>query len=226
MTGFHELAPAAIAGGFGFGMVLAILGSLKKCLSEKMEVPEERLGRWLSAGHLAVIPFTFLSGILVDQWGARGTMITASLLTGLALFGLTLSGRVWTTWLGLGGAAAGASALSVGAIVLLPRAFFGHNAASANLGLVFLPLGGLVTGGLAPMIFQKLEFRRALSLLAGVCLIPAFVVALTPSKAFATIQSPGEPSQVWSSSVIWLLCLGFLLYNTLEGTLGSWTGTY
>lgn len=226
MTGFHELAPATIACGFGFGMVLAILGSLKKCLSEKMEVPEGRVGRWLSIGHLAVIPFTFLSGILADQWGARGILITGSLLTGLALFGLTLSGRVWTTWIGLGVATAGASALSVGAIVLLPRAFFGNNAASANLGLVFLPLVGLVTGGLAPMIFQNLEFRRALSLLAGVCLIPAFVVTLTPSEGFTTIQNPGEPSPVWSNPVIWLLCLGFLLYSSLEGSLGSWTSTY
>lgn len=226
MTGFHELAPAAIASGFGFGMVLAILASLKKSLSEKMEVPEGRVGRWISAGHLAVIPFTFFSGILVDQWGIRGTLDAGSLLAGLGLFTLTLGGRPWTTWIGLAAAAAGASALSVGAIVLMPRAFFGNNAASANLGLVFFPLGGLVTGGLAPFIFQKLEIRRALSLSAGICLIPAFVVALTPTEAFTTFQNPGEPGSVWSSPVIWLICLGFLLYTTLEGSLGSWTSTY
>jgi fucose permease len=108
----------------------------------------------------------------------------------------------------------------------MPRAFFGNNAASANLGVMFFPLGGLVAGGLAPIVFQKLEIRRALSLLAGVCLVPAFIVTLTPAEAFRIVPDSGEPSPVWGSSLIWLLCLGFLLYSPLEGSLGSWTTTY
>ena len=55
MIGFQELAPAVIVSAFGFGMILAVLGSLKPFLSEKMEIPEGRIGHWISAAQLALI---------------------------------------------------------------------------------------------------------------------------------------------------------------------------
>src|SRR5712664_2386064 len=118
MTGFHELAPAAIASAFGFGMILAILGSLGPFLSEKMEIPPspfplppgergrgegERVRGWISVVFLALIPFVFLSGIVTDQWGWRVTLVAGSLLAGLGLFGLSVGRDVWMTWLCLTG---------------------------------------------------------------------------------------------------------------------------
>ena len=182
MTGFHETAPAAIACAFGFGMILGILCSLKSFLSKMMEIPEQRVGRWISAAQMALIPFMFLSGLMTDYWGARGTLVAGSLLAGLAFFGLSLSREVWAAWLSLGFVSLGGSALSVGAIALMPRAFLGNNAASANLGLVFVPLAALMTGGFMPVILGQLEIRRALSLLAILCLVPAFVVTMTPGE--------------------------------------------
>jgi MFS family permease len=226
MTGFHETAPAAIACAFGFGIILGILCSLKPFLSEKMEIPEERVGSWISAAQMAIIPFTFLSGLMADYWGARGALVAGSLLAGLAFFGLSLSRDVWTTWLSLGVTAAGAAALSVGAIVLMPGAFLGNNGASASLGLLFVPLAALTAGGLTPVILGQLALRRALSVLAIFCLVPAFAVTMTPSEAFPQAAGPGDLSKVLGDPFLWLISLAFLLYIPLEGALGSWASTY
>ena len=226
MTGFHETAPAAIACALGFGMILGILCSLKSFLSKKMEIPEQRVGRWISAAQTALIPFMFLSGLMTDYWGARGTLVAGSLLAGLAFFGLSLSREVWATWLSLGFVSLGGSALSVGAIALMPRAFLGNNAASANLGLVFVPLAALMTGGFMPVILGRLEMRRALSLLAIFCLVPAFVVTMTPGEAFPQATAPAGPSRILGDPVLWLVSLAFLLYSPIEGSLGSWGSTY
>ena len=226
MIGFQELAPAAIVSAFGFGMILAILGSLKPFLSEKMEIPEGRVGRWISAAQLALIPFVFLSGLALDHWGARGTLVAGSLLAGLALFGLSLSRVVWTTWLSLSALTAGASALSVGSIVLMPRAFLGNDAASANLGLIFIPLAAITTGGLTPLVLRRLAMRRALSLLAVICLVPAFAVTITPSAAFPQAGDLADSSKVLADPVLWLVSLAFLLYSSVEGAIGSWSSTY
>ncbi len=226
MTGLNELAPVAIASAFGFGMILAICGSLKECLSQKMEIPQERVAGWLSYGPLILIPLVFLSGLLTDRWGPRGMLVAGSLLAGIGLFGLTFSREVWTTWLGLIAVVAGASALSTGAVVVFPDAYLGYNAASANLGLVFWSLGGLVTGSLVPLILRRLEVRRALSLLAIICLIPAFVATLTSAGAFHFKAAEENPAEIWSSSVFWLVALAFLLYCPLEGSLSTWAVKY
>jgi hypothetical protein len=188
---------------------------------------------------LALIPFVFLSGIVTDQCGWRVALVAGSLLAGLGLFGLSVGRDVWMTWLCLTGMASGASALSVGAIAIMPRAFLGTNAASANLGLVFVPLGALITGGLAPFILSRLGMRPAVNLLAVVCLLPAFVVTLTPSEAVVSGQWPVASPQErdfsslatnhWplaTSPILWLISLAFLLYSPLEGSLGSWAAAY
>jgi MFS family permease len=226
MTGFQELAPAAMASALGFGMVLAFLAGLKHPLSQKMEMPEERISLWVDAAHLALIPCMLASGVLADHWGARGIVVAGSLLAGLALFGLSLSHDVWTSGIALAGIAAGASALSVGSILLIPDAFFGPNAASANFGLLMVPLGGLITGGLLPALLKRVELRRGMSVLALVCLIPAFIVTVTPSSAFQAPQPAADSSGVWSSPVLWLASLAFLLYGPVEGALGAWAATY
>jgi len=226
MTGFHETAPAAIACAVGFGMILGILCSLKPFLSERMEIAEERVARWISAVQMGLIPFIFLTGLMTDYWGARGTLAVGSLFTGLAFFGLSLSRDVWATWLSLGVATAGASALCVGAIVLIPVAFLGNNAASANIGLVFVPLAALTTGNLMPVILGQLAIRRALSVLAILCLVPAFVVTMTPSEAFPQATGLADLGKVLGDPFLWLISLAFLLYIPLEGALGSWASPY
>jgi len=91
MTAFPDLAPAASASAFGFGMVIAVLGSIKENLSEILGIPKDRIARWLSATHVLLIPLIFLAGLAADMWGARGTLVAGALLAGLGFFGLALA---------------------------------------------------------------------------------------------------------------------------------------
>src|SRR5262249_8099861 len=89
-SGQPDLIPATIAGAFAFGMVLALLGSIKLPLAKRLEIDEARVGGLLSALNLALIPMMLLSGMLVDRLGIQGVLIVGSVLAGLAIFALAL----------------------------------------------------------------------------------------------------------------------------------------
>jgi cyanate permease len=228
MTGLHPQAPAAIAGAIGFGMVFAILGNLKEFLLKKGPGSGNQTTGCVSYGHLIFIPSVFLTGLVADYWSPQGLVITGSLLAGLGLFGLTYGRVAWMTWTALIAAAAGAASMISGAIVLFPSAFFDNKAAaaSANLGFVFCSLGGLAVGSLAPLTIQKLDFRRGLSILAVLCLIPAFVAALFPIEDSQSLTTEIAQTPLWTSPVLWLVALAFCLYSPIEGSLSAWATHY
>src|SRR5689334_2995650 len=91
-----------ISGAFVFGMVLALLGSLK----------------------LALVPMMLLSGVLIDRWGVRGVMAMGSVVTALAIYSLALKPTYSRAFAAILLAGLGAAGLSTASIVLMPRAFF------------------------------------------------------------------------------------------------------
>jgi fucose permease len=158
MAGFQAVAAVTISGAIVFGMMLALLGSLKLALAKRLNLGEGRIGALLSAFNLALIPMMLLVGLVIDRWGVRVTMILGSLILSGAMLYLTLTptySRVFSALLlaGLGGAA-----VSTASIVLMPAAFFpGEESASLNLGNVFFALGALVTPPLIDILLRVLE---------------------------------------------------------------------
>jgi fucose permease len=228
MTG-HELIPVTIASAFTFGMVLALLGSLKLPLAKRLGMDEARVGGLLSAFYLALIPLMLISGLLIDQVGLRWVLAGGVLVTGLAVAYLAVS-RTYAACLaavlllGVGGAC-----LNTGAIKLMPLAFFGDTnpSASLNLGHVFIGLGALVTPALIDLLLRGLDFRKAVGFLALAFLVPFVVVFVTPAQAFVSRQA--EAGDLWfvlSNPILWLASLVFLLYSPLEGCLGTWATTF
>jgi fucose permease len=228
MTG-HELIPVTIASAFTFGMVLALLGSLKLPLAKRLDIDEARVGGFLSAFYLALIPLMLISGLLIDQVGIRWVLVGGVMVTGLAVAYLAMS-RTYASslaavlFLGVGGAC-----LNTSAIKLMPLAFFGdaNPSASLNLGHVFVGLGALVTPTLVDLLIRGLGFRKALGVLALGFLIPFVVGFLTPAQAFAFRHA--EAGDLWfvlSNPIVWLAGLVFLLYSPLEGCLGTWATTF
>jgi MFS family permease len=226
MTSFNELASVAIASAFGVGMVMAILQAVKAPLSERISESEVRVGSWLDALKIGLVPLTFLTGILVDHAGARWTIIAGSLILGLAFFGLALSRNFRACAFALLLIGLGTSTLGIGVIVLMPKAFFGNNAASANLGFLFFPLGALVTSSLGDVFIQKLGYRQALSLLAVVALMPALLATLSPAAAYPLSGRPEGLATLLADPFLWLTGLVFLLYAPLEGAVGTWANSY
>lgn len=225
MTG-HELIPLIVVCAVAFGLVLAFLGSVKPVLAKRLGVDEARVGGLLSALNLALIPMLVAGGLLVDHFGARAVLIAGSLLTALAVVTLAV-GRTYRACLyGVLLTAAGAACLNVGAVRLMPVAFFdGSPAASLNLGMIFFGLGALVAPALADVLTRRLDLRHALGLVAVLCLIPAVVATITTSPAYPP-HGAADLGGVLQHPTLWLTGLIFLLYMPLEGAVGSWAVGY
>jgi len=221
------LQAVTITSAFVFGMVLALLGSIKLALAKRLGIDEARVGGLLAAISLALIPMMLLSGVLIDHWGPRVMLIVGSCLTGVGVVGLTVKpSYAWTLAALLLIGAAGAC-LSTASTVLMPKAFFpGHPSAALNLGNVFFGLGALLTPALVDLLLRILEFRRTMILLAVVCLIPALIAAATDREYLQVDVQEGDLIKVLSDWRIWLAGAVFLLYMPLEGSVGTWATTY
>jgi fucose permease len=227
MTFIQDGTAVTVAGAFVFGMVLALLGSIKLPLAKRLNLSEVRVGWLLSALNLALIPMMLVSGMLIDGLGVKGVLLVGALGTGSALFALAMTTnfagiQVAILALGIGGAC-----LSSGSSVLMPRVFFpGNEAASLNLGNVFFGLGALVTPALADFLIAALGYRRAVGLLAVLGLSPAVLAALASGEALLVPPGRLDFGSVLSDPVVWLAGLVFLCYGPLEGSIGTWATTY
>ncbi len=228
MSGPYDMIPLTVASAFAFGVILALLGSVKLPLSQRLAIDEARAGGLLAALNLALIPMMLLSGVLTDQLGVRGVILGGALLAALAVFLLgfaqTYRGALYVLLLvGLGGAG-----LNAGSVVLMPAAFFPGKspAAAENLGNLFFGLGALITPALAEILIRALGFRRAMTVLAVVCLAPAAAASVVPADVLTRVATPARAGSVLADPVVWLAALVFLLYGPLEGTIGIWTTSY
>ncbi len=225
MTG-HDLIPVIVVCAVAFGVVLALLGSVKPALAKRLGMDEARVGSLLAALNLALIPMLVVSGILIDQLGARPLIIAGSLVTGLAIMALAVSRTYRACLYALLLTAAGAACLNTGAVTLMPAAFFESSpAASLNLGMIFFGLGALFAPALADLLLRRLGLRHTLGIVAALCLVPAVAATVTAGAAFPK-ASAAELGGVFGNPILWLTGLIFLLYTPLEGALGTWTPTY
>jgi fucose permease len=232
MSGFQGTTAITVTGAFVFGMVLALVGSLKLALAKRLDLGEGRIGGLLSALHLAFVPSMLLSGLLSDQIDVRIVLVAGCILTALAFHGLTMRPTYHTAFVSMLMAGVGAACVSVACVVLMPQAFFEGDphkvTAALNVGMVFFALGSLVTPTLCDLLLRALDFDRTLSILAGLCLVPALLVALQ-----LAVGEPFRPDRhgtgfgaVFGDLRVWMAGLVFFLYGPLEFAVGTWATTY
>jgi len=234
MTGFHAVTAVIITGAFVFGMVLALVGSLKLALAKRLGIGEGRVGGLLSALHLAFIPMMPLAGMLIDRIDIRIVLILGCALTAAGFYTLTLRSTYNAALVSLLVVGMGASLVGTASVVLMPAFFPGDPskiAAAVNLGMVFFALGSLVTPTLVDLLLRTYDldrFQRTLSCLAVVCLTPAIVVAVQWSAVgqFQPENQHVDVGALLGDKRIWLAGLVFFLYGPLEFAVGTWATTY
>jgi fucose permease len=233
MLGLQPITMVTIGAAFVFGMVLALLGSLKLALAKRLDLNEGRVSTLFAALNLALMPMMILSGVVVDLGGVTPVLIFGSLLTALALFTLAVRPGYGQALFALLLAGLGSAGVSTASIVLMPRAFFGPNqvTASLNLGNVFFALGALITPPLTGILLYKFEWRRTLGLLAFVCLAPALLAAAASSqlgelRPEGMESTTGSLSELLAQPTVWLAGLVFAFYAPLEGAISVWATTF
>jgi fucose permease len=227
---WNGLIAVTISSAAVFGVVLALLGSVKLPLAKSVGVDEAQVGGLLAGLNLALIPMMLLSGFLIDALGVRWILIGGSIITGLGLFSLAWAQGFRSAFWAVLLTGAGGACLSTGSIVLMPTAFFAdrYPAAAANLGNAFFGVGALLTPPLADMLIRGLGFRRGLSVLAAVCLLPALAAIVASGDAFPGVeeQQTAAFATVVRNPIVWLAGLVLMLYGPLEGAVATWATTY
>jgi fucose permease len=223
----NAVTPLTICGAFVFGIVLALIGSLKLTLMRKLELRETHVGALLSVLNLSLLPMMMIAGVLLDDFGARIVMLIGSLVTALGLYFAGLSVSLSQTVGSILVVGAGSAFLSVGSVVLMESAFYpDHLSASQNLGNVFFGLGALLTPPFLETLLERISYRRALTILACVGLIPGIMALLTASDAFPEHHGSGHLAELMRSEVVVLTGIVLLIYLPLEWVLGAWSQTF
>ncbi|HMF13376.1 MAG TPA: MFS transporter [Gemmataceae bacterium] len=234
MSSFDTIKAITVTGAFVFGVVLALVGSLKLALAKRLGIGEGRVGGLLSALHLAFIPTMPLAGMLIDRLDIRIALIAGCVLTALGLYTLTVRATYRAALISMVLMGVGAACVSTACVVLMP-AFFDWDprktAAAVNVGMVFFALGSLVTPTLVDLLLRTYDlerFQRALVFLAILCLTPA-VITVFGWGAAGQIPLQARPvhlGELLGDERLWLAGLVFFLYGPLEFAVGTWATTY
>jgi fucose permease len=237
MSDLQALTVVTISAAILFGMVLALLGSLKLALARRLHIGEGRVGGLIAALNLALIPMMLFCGLLVDLLGIQFILLLGSVFTALALFSIGVSPTYRRAMVSTFVAGLGAAGLCSGAIVLMPHAFYDYGTTvnlspALNLGHVFIALGALITPALVDVLLGLLSFRRVMILLGILALVPgilSFVLlgqdlldkhpVLQGQRAFPTLVGPNV-------SHLGMAALVFFFYAPLEAAIAVWTTTY
>src|SRR5262249_18181485 len=143
-----------VAAAVVFGMVLALLGSLKLAMAKRLGLGEGDVSGLFVALNLALIPVVILAGMATDLGGVAWTLVLGSMATSIGLFSLgwrpTYGGVLGALLM----AGLGSAGVSTASMVLMPKAFFGPRliTASVSLGMVFIALGALMTPPLMALL--------------------------------------------------------------------------
>lgn len=219
----------AISSAFVFGMMLALLGSLKLTLSRSLNLREGRTGVLLFLQNLALVPMMLLSGVLIDAVGVQPVIVASSTVTTLSLFALSTHPKTSQAFAAVLFCGLGSAGLCTGSVVLMPQAFFpGEPLASLNLGILFFALGALVTPVLTDVLLRALGYRKAVALLALASLVPGILAAL-PGANEVRGGNPAladEFSSLIGHNSLWLAALVVATYTPLEASISFWATTY
>jgi fucose permease len=227
MAGSNLLIITTLTSTYLVGMVLSLLGGIRVPLAQRLGVSEARVDGLLTVLNLALIPMMLVSGLLIDKWGVEVMLIAGSLLAAVGVAFLAVSRTYFQALGSVLVVGASAPVVSTASIVLMPRAFFpDHLAASFNLGNVIFGLSALLTPTVGERVIRRWDLRRALLLLALLCVVPAALAGLTPPREMTVPNQEADLNKVLGDPFLWLTALVFLLYFPVETFFATWTGRY
>ena len=221
--------PTWIAGLLACGMGVALLGSVKITLAQRLQMDEARVGGLVSMFGFATIPVMLAMGFLTDLLDKQLVVIAGSFLMVASLLVLARSTKYWSALIAVLLLSAGWSALVNVLNVLMQSAFGGTQTYAMNFGNFFFGLGAFLTPLLIAFLLRRTSFAPALLVLAAFALVSgalAFGVdfkALLPPAVEGTDPGIGV---LLSDRIMWLTALALLFYAPMEATMAAWATTY
>ncbi len=220
-------AVVAVLGVFNFGMVVAFIGSIKLRLAERLSLDDARVGRLIAVWQVTSLVIMLLVGPLLDRFGHRPVFICGFLLVAFSILLFAVSTKMNVIFaasflLGVGG-----SCVNAGGNTLLPAAIDPDNpAAASNLGNVFFGLGAFLMPFVIAYLFERMNFRGALTVfavIAAVAVVPAALATYPPASSGFELSTA---VMLTGNVAVWIAALCLFCYIGLEVSMASWTTTY
>ena len=234
------LLPATVACLLITGMGLALLGSVKLTLAQKLRIDEGRVGGLVSLFGFTTIPVILTAGFLTDLMGRHVILIGGTILMVLGLLTLAASHRYATALVSvLLLSAAWAAQINVINVlvphVLRPPSFLSEDipaiSFATNLGNVFFGLGAFLTPLLVSWALGRLGLAWGLRLLAGLVALQVVMAGFSDLPAAISAGGGGSilGSETWSllgDPIMWLCAMALFFQGPLEAAMGAWTTTF
>ena len=221
--------PTWIAGLLACGMGVALLGSVKIALAQRLQMDEARVGGLVSMFGFAMIPVMLTMGFLTDLLDKQVVVIAGSFLISASLLILARSTKYWSALVAVLLLSAGWSALVNVLNVLMQSAFGGTQTYAMNMGNSFFCLGAFLTPLLIAFLLPRTGFAPALFVLAALALVSG---ALAFGVDFEALLPPAVEGAdpgigvLLSDRIMWLTALALLFYAPMEATMAAWATTY
>ena len=218
-----------IAGLLACGMGVALLGSVKIALAQRLRIDEARVGGLVSMFGFTMIPVMLAMGFLTDLLDKQFVVIGGSCLMVASLLVLARSTKYWSALVAVLLLSAGWSALVNVLNVLMQSAFGGTQTYAMNLGNFFFGLGAFLTPLLIALLLRRTGFAPALFVLAVFALVSGVLAFGVDFKGLLPPAVEGADPGIGvllSDRIMWLTALALLFYAPMEATMAAWATTY
>lgn len=211
---------------FGFGILVAFLGSIKLKLAPRIGADDAQFGKIVAVFQWTMVVMAILGGIALDALG-HGLIIPMGMaLSAIGIFLISSSGSIGAVMascvvLGIGG-----QFINLGGNTLLPGLFEDPSAGS-NLGNTFFGLGALLIPIIVASLFVRTSYARALRIVSLIMLLPIVIAAAAEFPLLEGQQfSLTVAVELLGSLVTWLAALTLFCYVGLEVSMAVWITTY
>jgi fucose permease len=221
--------PTWIAGLLACGMGVALLGSVKIALAQRLQMDEARVGGLVSMFGFAMIPVMLTMGFLTDLLDKKVVVIAGSFLISASLLVLARSTKYWSALVAVLLLSAGWSALVNVLNVLMQSVFGGTQTYAMNMGNSFFCVGAFLTPLLITFLLPRTGFAPTLLVLAAFALVSGALAFGVDFKALLPPAVEGEDPGIGvllSDRIMWLTALALLFYSPMEATMAAWATTY
>jgi MFS transporter, FHS family, glucose/mannose:H+ symporter len=211
-----------------FGIVLTTLGAVLPSIMTRFAIDKAAAGSLLLLMTFGILAASLIFGPLVDRYGYKGLLLTATALIALGLEGIAFASsmaslRASVIIIGFGG-----GVINGGTNALVADISSEERAANLNLLGVFFGIGAM---GVPFALGALMNRYSQSSLVAGVGVFVLVPFTLILVSAFPAPKQPqGFPIAAAGRIVRdrLLLLMGFMLFleSGLEITVGGWTSTF
>jgi MFS transporter, FHS family, glucose/mannose:H+ symporter len=213
---------------FGLGITFSLLGSISVKLMPRLAIDRGRFGTLISAFMFTCLVVSLIAGLVTDKLGYGPVAVFGFVAAALAIFLLARAQTFAAAVLCCIGLGFGAMALNTAGNTLIPVVLFGgtNPAAASNLGNVFFGLGLFLTPLLVSLLFRKMTYPAAVSLVGLLILVPVVPAVLAAYPKAAAGFSFAAAGTLLTHPAVLLGAAVLLFYSSIETSFCNWLTPY